>query len=483
MSTILTTTMKNTAKSTSEKTISQEHQSFAQVLPIFSTLKEILSSNELQHIELEFTFFNKLRDYKANSIKIETNPANFLDASLNTDDFQREPAPLTVFASYNKKYLLQPNSGCNQLQEVTHTYTEIPTKSNTFKLHILPASVSQPDYVYLQFITNPQHCFYKIHDEKIILLSDYIESPNVKHSLKKEEALENLLQVAVALSRWPFLKVKWDEKEFFILKQLENKQEALSYFPYYKRRHFFNQILLGRRPSAGLLFLDKMKVLDVFLPEITDGHNLTQNRFHAYDIFEHSIRALDGVMKPDIGLKWSALLHDVGKVPTRQEKPNGEASFHNHEIYSARMAVSVMKRIGIPKSIGQRVKFLIRNHMFHYTHKWTDKAIRRFIRKIDNQDLEDLIDLRLADRKGSGKKTEFPQGLVKLMEHIAQVKQKEKELKVTDLTINGWDLIEIGVPPGPEMGRILKQILLKVKNDNLPNQREILLNEAKKIQK
>lgn len=240
------------------------------------------------------------------------------------------------------------------------------------------------------------------------------------------------------------------------------------------RRRIFRNLILGRRPSAGLRFLDALGLLDHILPEVTAGRGLSQNRFHAYDIFEHLLRSIDGAMDLNEAVRWSALLHDVGKVPTRVEGENGEASFHNHEMYSARMVVPIMKRCAVPIGIGQKVKFLVRNHMFHYTDEWSDKAVRRFVKKVPLEEMQDLISLRLADRKGSGKKTAFPKALQKLISHIDDIIAQEKEFKIKDLAIDGHTLMEMGMQPSREMGDMLKYLFEEVKSGRAENAAEAL---------
>ncbi|MFZ5630527.1 MAG: HD domain-containing protein [Spirochaetota bacterium] len=242
------------------------------------------------------------------------------------------------------------------------------------------------------------------------------------------------------------------------------------------RRTIFRGIIMGRRPSAGLRLLDRFGLLEYFLPEVTAGRGLTQNRFHAHDIFEHLLRSVDGAMDLNEPVRWSALLHDIGKVPTRVETDTGEATFHNHEMYSARMVVPIMKRLAVPITVGQKVKFLVRNHMFHYTDEWSDKAVRRFVKKVPLEELQDLISLRLADRKGSGKKTAFPKALQKLIDHIDEIIAKEKEFKIKDLAVNGHTLMEMGIPASRQMGDILKFLHAEVAAGRAANESEVLVS-------
>jgi len=278
--------------------------------------------------------------------------------------------------------------------------------------------------------------------------------------LSPESTMTEALMAAVLLARYPQLEMNLETR--VAMCRADDLPQAF-------RRHAFKQIILGRKPSHGLKFLDHLGVLEIFLPEVTAGRGLMQNRYHAYDICEHLLRALDGAFDLNEPVRWSALLHDVGKVPTRLEGPNGEASFHNHEMYSARMVVPIMKRLGVPIAIGQKVKFLVRNHMFHYTDEWTDKAVRRFVKKVPLDELQDLISLRLADRKGSGKKSAFPKALSKLIDHIDEIVAEEKELKIKDLAIDGHTLMQLGMPQNKTMGDMLKFVFEEVKAGRAEN--------------
>jgi len=286
--------------------------------------------------------------------------------------------------------------------------------------------------------------------------------------------LEDLLEIAGLLSYYPSITLKND------IPSAHNygKFEAIE-FKY--RRYYIEKILKGRLPSKGFRFLDQMKVLPAILPEVTDGKGLSQNRFHQYDIYDHLIESCDGVVFPDFVLRFSALLHDIGKVPTRQLKDNGEASFYNHEVVSSKMVVAIMKRFGIPKEVGLRIRFFVRNHMFHYTDEWTDKAIRRFLRTVSTEDLKNLIILRMADRMGSGKKNPFPKKLLSLIRHVEKVIEEDQRFKVSNLAFSGKDLLTMGLTEGPQIGVILRQLMAEVVENGLPNEFDILKEKAQKL--
>ncbi|MCB1325246.1 MAG: HD domain-containing protein [Spirochaetales bacterium] len=244
-------------------------------------------------------------------------------------------------------------------------------------------------------------------------------------------------------------------------------------------RRQFRYILTGRKPSRAFLYLDELGMLDWFLPELAAARGLTQNRYHKHDIFLHSIYTCDAVPGPDLVLRLAGLMHDFGKVDTRREKPNGEATFHNHEVISARHVDRVLRRFGFDSALIKRVRFLVRNHMFHYTAEWTDRAIRRFMRKVPIDRLNDLISLRLADRKGSGKRQALPRAIKDLIRHMDEVRAREAELKVSDLAIDGHALMELGMPAGPRMGELLRALLEEVRTNAVQNEREALIERAR----
>ena len=300
-----------------------------------------------------------------------------------------------------------------------------------------------------------------------------VEEGKIFYSSLESITLEKILYLAALLSRFPFL-----EGEVYPFSWEEGILEEI---PERKRFFLFSMLFLGRRPSKGLLYLDSCGILEKILPELTAGKGVIQNRYHKYDVFEHSIKTLDALRKGDLVLRLAALLHDIGKVPTWRLGEDGEPTFYNHEVYSARMVPPIMKRLGVPKELGKRVRFFVREHMFHYTKDWNDRTIRRFLRRVPPEEIENLIALRIADRMGSGKKKVFSHSLQKFREHIKRVLEKEKELKVKDLDINGYILMDLGIPAGPIMGRILRKLLEEVKAGELSNSREELERRAKEL--
>ena len=158
---------------------------------------------------------------------------------------------------------------------------------------------------------------------------------------------------------------------------------------------------------------------------------------------------------------------------------SGQITFYNHEIVSSRIADKIGKRLRLSNEQRHRLFELVRYHMFYYQPYHTDAAIRRLIKRVGFVNIDDLLDLREGDRLGSGaRKTSWR--LEELKERI--VEQLNQPLAVTDLAINGKDLIgKLDVKPGPIIGKILETLLEKVLDNPDLNQQEKLIAEAQKI--
>ena len=177
-----------------------------------------------------------------------------------------------------------------------------------------------------------------------------------------------------------------------------------------------------------------------------------------------------------------ALFHDIGKTKSLYEyKGKGYKNnvFYNHEVYSYEVAKRFLEEYKYSKKIIDRVLRLIKYHMFHYTENWTDGAVRRFVKKVGEDLINDLFTLRVADRIGNGKSFGYPEILIKFYDKIMKIIEENHALKVTDLVINGNDIMErYNLKPSKTVGKILNYLLEKVLDDHTLNNREDLFKLA-----
>ncbi len=248
-------------------------------------------------------------------------------------------------------------------------------------------------------------------------------------------------------------------------------------------REEFDRILGQPRPSVSLERLHETGLLDRFLPELSACYGVSQNRFHAFDVFYHSLLAVDQAPADNRVVRLSALLHDLGKVDARREEPGGHVTFYNHQAWSARKAESILRRLRYPNEDRKRIVHLVQQHMFHYNTEWTDSAVRRFVRTIGTENLDDLFAARRADTLGNGlRRSAASAELTELRRRIAGIIEKDTAFSVRDLDVDGDALKQtLGVREGPVIGKILDALLEEVLEDPARNARDRLLARAGEI--
>ncbi len=224
------------------------------------------------------------------------------------------------------------------------------------------------------------------------------------------------------------------------------------------------KILSSGMPSAGIMRLHDNKLLQYILPELETGVNVKQHYHHIYTVFNHNILSLKHCPNKAWQVRLAALLHDVGK-PKSASTVDGHVAFYNHEYIGAKMTERIMKRLKFSNEDSVRVVNLVRNHMFYYNvGEVSATSVRRLIVKTGKENLSDLIDLRIADRLGSGLKNEMPYKLRHLQYMMEKVQNDPLSVKM--LKVNGTDLMTIlKTEPSPKIGAILEVLLSEVLED------------------
>lgn len=256
------------------------------------------------------------------------------------------------------------------------------------------------------------------------------------------------------------------------------------------RDEFMKLLLNSPKPSKGIELMRQTGLLSIFLPELLEGYGVEQKLYHSHDVYWHSLKTCDAA---EDSVKLAALLHDIAKPRTDM----GNGHFYGHDSVGAQMVEEIMKRLKFSKTEIEKTKALVRNHMFYYPHtegevdrekmdklmltQWSDSAVRRFLKRVGEENIEDLFKLRIADASSNPNTAFKPEEITELQKHISKVRQEDMALKITDLDINGEDLKSIGVEPGKKMGDILNKLLDMVIEDPLLNTKEKLLEEARRM--
>lgn len=243
------------------------------------------------------------------------------------------------------------------------------------------------------------------------------------------------------------------------------------------------KIVMSKQPEKGFNLLRETGLLALIAPEVAEGVGIEQNKHHIYTVFEHNIKSLQFAAQYDypLHIRLAALLHDIGKPRTRRRQA-GDYTFYGHDIVGARLAETLLKRLRFSNDIVQSVTHLVRQHMFYYdVGKITEAGVRRLLRRVGPEHFDDLIKVRIAERKGSGVPKAEPYRLRHLQFMAEKVSQQP--ISVGQLAINGSDLMtELKLKPSPIIGGILNALLAEVLDDPTRNRREYLLARARELQ-
>lgn len=241
----------------------------------------------------------------------------------------------------------------------------------------------------------------------------------------------------------------------------------------------------ARAPSRAFEVMRRTGILEVTYPELLEQVGCEQNQWHAYDVWDHTMRVLDESDGDPIE-RVAALLHDVGKPRTRakSDKTN-DWTFYHHETVGADMADRWLREYRFSNDERSLITALIRHHLICYSSEWTDAAVRRFIKRVGADNVDPLLRLGEADALGKGRHVEEELAALKeLRGRVAHELEEGGALTTRDLAIGGNDvipLLEGGA--GPAVGQILRALLEKVIDDPSLNTRDKLMPLAEDLAK
>lgn len=291
----------------------------------------------------------------------------------------------------------------------------------------------------------------------------------------QEDALRMLRAVRIAGE----LKFKIDSKT---LESIKRNASLINKIAKERIKDEFFKILGSDNPYLGILHLKDSGLMQEIIPEFIKCFGVEQkspNRHHIYDVGTHLLMSLKECKNPDPVTRFAVLIHDIGKPQTYKKLESGIITFYNHEMVSTRIAQNIAERLRLTNNERDKLIRLVRFHQFTVDEHQTDSAVRRFITNVGKEYIYDMLDLRTADRLGSGSSEtswrfeEFKQRLIEV---------QKQPFSIKDLKVNGRDVMEIlNIPSGPEVGVVLEKLLNKVVEKEIPNQRNILINKIKTI--
>jgi len=227
----------------------------------------------------------------------------------------------------------------------------------------------------------------------------------------------------------------------------------------------FIKLINSAVPMQGIVLLQKLGLLTYVLPELETAIGCEQGGIHAYDVYEHSLRTLQAAADKEYGttMRLAALLHDIGKPTTRGTGgKNKHYTFFGHEVVGARMAKKILERLKLPRETIFEVEKLVRWHMFFSDpDEITLAAVRRTIVRIGEDNIENLLNLRVCDRIGTGRPKEQP---FRFRKYKAMVDEALRDpISVKMLKLNGEKIMDItGEKPGKKLGYLLNTLLEEV---------------------
>lgn len=237
------------------------------------------------------------------------------------------------------------------------------------------------------------------------------------------------------------------------------------------------RILASDFPYEGIMLLKNTGLLQFILPELLEGIDISQERpgrHHKTDVFTHNTMALKLCPSTDPIVRFATLIHDIAKPRVASTDNEGYIIFHNHEIEGAKLAYLICDRLRLSKKDKRKVVTLVRWHMFTVDENTTDASIRRFIRHVGVENIQDMIDLRIGDRLGSGTQTAESWRL-KLFKKRIEEQLAPAPFSINDLALDGNDIMRIlDIQPGRQIGDILQKLFEEVDEDLSKNSKEYL---------
>lgn len=244
------------------------------------------------------------------------------------------------------------------------------------------------------------------------------------------------------------------------------------------------KIVMCDKAADGIELLRETGILSLILPEVMEGYGVDQNKHHIYTVYEHNLRALRYAAENKFNLcaRFASLFHDVAKPRTKRGE-GAESTFYSHDVVGAKMTAQIMRRLKFPTDDVEKTALLVRYHLFYYNvNEVTPSSVRRLVKNVGIENMDDLINVRLADRIGSG----VPKAEPYKLRHFRYIVDKVSKdpISVKMMKIDGNDVMKIlDIVPGPKVGIILNALLSEVLDNPEKNNEEYLKTRVTELDK
>ena len=249
-------------------------------------------------------------------------------------------------------------------------------------------------------------------------------------------------------------------------------------------RDEFVKIIMADKAADGIELLRELNLLKYIVPELLENYGVSQSKHHKFDCYQHAVKSLEYAVKKKFNMhvRLAALLHDIAK-PKVKVGEGENATFYNHEIVGAKITFQILNNLKFSKKDVAKITKLVRFHLFYYNvDEVKEASVRRLVKNVGPENMEELLQVRQADRIGSGVPKAEPYKLRHLKYLIEKISCDPLSAKM--LKINGEDIMKIlEIKPGPKVGWTLDVLLGYVLDDPKKNNKEFLEKEVAKLGK
>ena len=363
----------------------------------------------------------------------------------------------------------------NESFEITTFRTEGAYQDNRHPDHVMQASSIEEDLARRDFTINAM----AFHPNRG-LLDPYAGLDDLQHRVIRtvgnphQRFNEDALRIMRALRFASKLDFSIEPNT---LRQIYQNKENLSNVAVERLGKELDQMLCG--PAVTRVLDEAKDVFAILIPELEPLFGLDQkNPYHCFDAYGHTIHAV-GYVKPAPLNRWTALLHDIAKPETRTVDSKGVGHFKGHPERGAELALTILRRLKYPKHFTHDVCLLVQLHDTQIPA--TTAGVCHMLHRLGGrEDLFDaLYDMKLADERSKSSRAIRGIEVKKLPAIFAQVKAEQLPCSVNQLAINGKDLIDTGMEPGPQIKERLEALLQDVMDGNVSNTKEALLSHSR----